>query len=122
MEIWEDEKGMETILPPNNKLVQDSEGNEENRYPDPDSKKTKINNAKEPKEAHKNTLKEEILQVITKNFMEKLLDMVNQNVQEALKKFQEDKNKEYEKTQKQINEIIGDLNKNQNETENTTNR
>jgi hypothetical protein len=30
-----------------------------------------------------------------------LLDMVNQNIQEALKKFQEDKNKEYEKTQKQ---------------------
>jgi hypothetical protein len=34
---------METILPPENKLVQDSEGNEENRYPDPDSNKTKIN-------------------------------------------------------------------------------
>jgi hypothetical protein len=45
--------------------------------------------------------------------------MVNQNVQEALKKF---KIKEYEKTQKQINEIIGALNKHQNETENTINR
>jgi hypothetical protein len=44
-------------------------------------------------------LQEEILQVITENFMEMLLDMVNQNVQEALK-FQENKNKEYEKTQK----------------------
>jgi hypothetical protein len=54
--------------------------------------------------------------------MEMLLDMVNQNVQGALKKFQEDKNKEHEKTQKQINEIIGDLNKKQNETENTINR
>jgi hypothetical protein len=43
--------------------------------------------------------------------MEMLLDMVNQNIQEALKKFQEDKNKEYEKTK--INEIIGDLNKKQ---------
>jgi hypothetical protein len=43
--------------------------------------------------------------------MEMLLDMVNQNVQEALKKFQEDKNKEYEKTQKQIKEVIGALNK-----------
>jgi uncharacterized membrane protein len=42
--------------------------------------------------------------------MEMLLHMVNQNLQEALKKFQEDKNKEYEKTQKQINEIIGVLN------------
>jgi hypothetical protein len=37
--------------------------------------------------------------------------MVNQNIQEALKKFQYNKNKEYEKTQKQINEIIGALNK-----------
>jgi hypothetical protein len=54
--------------------------------------------------------------------MEMLLDMVNQNVQEALKKLQEDKNKEYEKTQKQINEIMGALNKNQNETENIINR
>jgi NAD(P)H-dependent FMN reductase len=35
-----------------------------------------------------------------------VLDMVNQNVPEALKKFQDNKNKEYEKTQKQINEII----------------
>jgi uncharacterized phage infection (PIP) family protein YhgE len=36
-----------------------------------------------------------------------LLDMVNQNVQEALKKFQDNKTQEYEKTQKQINETIG---------------
>jgi hypothetical protein len=35
--------------------------------------------------------------------MEMLLDMVNQNVEEALKTFQDTKNKEYEKTQKQIN-------------------
>jgi polyhydroxyalkanoate synthesis regulator phasin len=48
--------------------------------------------------------------------------MVNQNVQEALKKFQEDKNKEYNKTQKQINEIIEALNKCQTQTETTTNR
>jgi hypothetical protein len=34
--------------------------------------------------------------------MEMLLDMVNQNIQEAVKKFQDTKNKEYEKTQKQI--------------------
>jgi hypothetical protein len=32
-----------------------------------------------------------------------LLDMVTQNVQKAIKKFQDNKNKEYEKTQKQIN-------------------
>jgi hypothetical protein len=42
-----------------------------------------------------------------------LLDMVNQNVQEALKKFQGNKCKEYEKTQKQINELIRALNKHQ---------
>jgi hypothetical protein len=33
--------------PPKNKLVQGSEGNEENRYPDPDSNKTKMNYPKE---------------------------------------------------------------------------
>jgi LPS O-antigen subunit length determinant protein (WzzB/FepE family) len=48
--------------------------------------------------------------------------MVNQNVQEALKKFQDTKNKEYEKTQKWINELIGALNKHQSATENTINR
>jgi uncharacterized protein YecA (UPF0149 family) len=78
--------------------------------------------AKEPNEAHKNNLKEEILQVITKNFMEMLLDMVNQNVQEKFKKFQENKNKEYKKIQKQINKLIGTVNKYQSVTENTTNR
>jgi hypothetical protein len=122
VEIWEDKKRDGNHSPHKNELVQDSEGNEENGYPDTDSNKTKIKYAKEPKEAHKNTLKEEILQVITENFMEMLLDMVNQNTQEELKKFQKDKNKEYEKTQKQMNEIIGALNKHQNETENTINR
>jgi hypothetical protein len=61
----------------------------------PDFNKTKINDAKEPNKAHKNTLKNEILQIITENFMEMLLDMVNQNIQEVLKKFQDTKNKEY---------------------------
>jgi hypothetical protein len=101
---------MEIILPQNN-LIQDSEGNEENRYPVLYSNKTKINDTKEPNDVHNNILKEEILQVITENFMEMILDMVNQNVQEALKQFQDTKNKEYEKTQKQINELIGALNK-----------
>jgi uncharacterized protein Yka (UPF0111/DUF47 family) len=45
--------------------------------------------------------------------------MVNQNVQEALKKFLDNKNKEYEKTQKQIKEIIEALNKCKTETETT---
>jgi hypothetical protein len=85
---------------PKNNLIQDSEGNEENRYPVLDSNKTKINDAKEHNDVHKNILKEEILQVITENFIEMLLDIVNQNVQDALKKFQDTKNKDYEKTQK----------------------
>jgi chromosome segregation ATPase len=54
--------------------------------------------------------------------MEMLLDMDNQNVQEALKIFQDTKNKEYEKTQKQIHEHIGALNKHQSETKNTISR
>jgi hypothetical protein len=108
--------------PPQNNLTQDSEGNKENRYPFLDLNKTKVNQSKEPSNAHKNIIKEEILQVITENFMEMILDMVNQNVQDALKKFQDTKNKEYEKTQKQINELIGALNKHQSETENTIER
>jgi hypothetical protein len=39
--------------------------------------------------------------------MKMLLDIVNQNVQEAPTIFQDTKNKEYKKTQKQINEFIG---------------
>jgi hypothetical protein len=54
--------------------------------------------------------------------MAMLLDKGKQNVQEALKIFQDNKNKEYEKTQKQISELIGVLNKYQSETENTKNR
>jgi hypothetical protein len=80
-------------FPPNNILVQEPEGNEENRHQDPDSNKTKINYAKEPSEAHKKTLKEKTLQVINENFIEMILDMVNQNVQETLKKFQNNKNR-----------------------------
>jgi hypothetical protein len=76
------------------------------RHSDPHSKKTKINYTKEPNKAQKNTLKEEIRQVINENFIEMFLDMVNQNLQEALRKFQNNKNNEYEKPQTQINEII----------------
>jgi hypothetical protein len=65
--------------PPKNKLVQDSEGNEENRYPDSDSNKTKINYTKEPNEVQRNTVKEEILQVTNENFIEMLVDVFNQS-------------------------------------------
>jgi hypothetical protein len=51
-------KKKENQFPPINKLVQEPEGNEENRYSDPDSNKTKTNYAKDPNETHKNTLKE----------------------------------------------------------------
>jgi CHASE3 domain sensor protein len=63
------------------------------------TKKTKIDYPKEPNKAHQNTMKEEILQEITENFMKMLLDKVNQYMQEALKKIQDNKTKEYEKTQ-----------------------
>jgi hypothetical protein len=43
--------------PQSNNFIQYSEGNEENRY----SNKTKIKDTKECSNAHKNTLKEEIL-------------------------------------------------------------
>jgi hypothetical protein len=35
-------------FPPNNKFVQEPEGNEENRYSDPDFNKTKMHYTKEP--------------------------------------------------------------------------
>jgi ABC-type dipeptide/oligopeptide/nickel transport system ATPase subunit len=60
-------------------------GNEENGYPVPDLNKTIINVTKEPSNTHIKTFKEEILEAITEKFMEKILDMVNQNVQDALK-------------------------------------
>jgi hypothetical protein len=60
----------------------------------------KINYAKEPNEAHNNNLKEEILQVFNENFIEMTMDMVKQNVQETLKKFQDNKNIEFEKQKK----------------------
>jgi hypothetical protein len=52
VEWWEDEKDG-NHSPPKNKWVQDSEGNEANGYPDPDSNKTKINYTKEHNEVHK---------------------------------------------------------------------
>jgi hypothetical protein len=93
---WSDGKKKKgwKLLPSKNNLIQDSEGNEENGYPAPDPNKTKINDTKETSSTHRNTFREEILQVITANFMEKIPDMVKQNVQDALKKFQDTKNKE----------------------------
>jgi hypothetical protein len=64
-------------VPPNNKLVKEPDGNEENWYPDSDSNKTRRNYTKKPNSTHKNTLKDEILQIINKNFKDMILDMVN---------------------------------------------
>jgi uncharacterized protein Yka (UPF0111/DUF47 family) len=51
-----------------------------------------------------------------------ILDMVNQNVQETLKKFQDNKNREFEKAQEEIKETIKALYKHQSETKNTINK
>jgi hypothetical protein len=77
--------------PPKNNLIQDSEGNEENGYPVLHSNKTNIKDTKGPNDVQNHTLKEEIMEVIIENFMEMILDTVNQNIQEALKKFQDTK-------------------------------
>jgi hypothetical protein len=45
--------------------------------------------------------------------------MINQKVHDALKKFQDTKNKEHEKTQKQIKELTEDFNKHQSQTKDT---
>jgi hypothetical protein len=76
-----------------NTSIKNSVENAENGYPVPDLNKTMIKVIKEPSDAHKKTLKEEILKEITEKLMEKTLHMANQNVQDALKKFQDTKNK-----------------------------
>jgi hypothetical protein len=87
--------------PPKNKLVQDSEGNEENGSPDPNSNKTKIDYPKEPNEAHKNTLKEQILQEINENFMEMVLPR-STKIYRRHSRNSKTINKEYEETQKKL--------------------
>jgi hypothetical protein len=59
---WNDrktEKGWKPFYP-QNKLVQETEGNEENGYPVPDPNKTKINYLKGPSEAHKKSCKKSL--------------------------------------------------------------
>jgi hypothetical protein len=48
--------------------------------------------------------------------------MVNQNVQETLKKFQDNKNREFEKEKEEIKETIEALYKHKSETENIINK
>jgi protein subunit release factor A len=47
-----------------------------------------------------------------------ILDMVNQNVKETLKKFQDNKNREFQKAKEEIKETKEALYKHQSETEN----
>jgi hypothetical protein len=51
-----------------------------------------------------------------------ILDIVNQNVQETLKKFRDYKNREFEKAQEEIKETIEALYKYQSETKNIINK
>jgi hypothetical protein len=103
------------------KFNTDSVGNEESGYPVPDPNKTMINVTKVPSDTHIKILKEENLEDITEIFMEKILDTVNQGVQDAFKKFQDTTNKD-EKTQKKIKELREDFNKHQSETKDTIKR
>jgi predicted RNase H-like nuclease (RuvC/YqgF family) len=108
--------------PQKNNSIQDSVGKEENGYPVPHLNKTMINVTKEPSDTHIKTLKEEILEDVTGKFMETILDIVNQNVQDAFKKYQDTKNKEHEKTQKQIKELREGFNEHQSETKDNIKR
>jgi hypothetical protein len=58
--------------PQKDNSIQDSGGNEENGYPVSDLNKTVINVTKEPSEIHQKTFKEEILEEISEEFMEKI--------------------------------------------------
>jgi Ni,Fe-hydrogenase I large subunit len=109
-------------FPHNKILVQEPEGNEENRYSDQDSNKMMINYAKKPNEAHKNNFKKDILQVLNENFIEMILNMVNQNIQETLKKFQDNKNREFEEAKEELKETKEALYKHQSERQNTINK
>jgi DNA-binding protein YbaB len=58
----------------------------------------------------KKSLKEEIMELVSEKLVEKVEDMVNQTVQDALKKFQDTTDKEFEKTQKQLHELMTSTN------------
>jgi NAD(P)H-dependent FMN reductase len=51
-----------------------------------------------------------------------ILDTVNQNVQDTLKKFQDNKNREFEKEKEEIKETTEALYKHQSETKNMINK
>jgi hypothetical protein len=59
----------------------------------------------------KKSLKEEIIHDNTEKLMEKLQDIINQKVQDALKNYHDTTNKKLVKSQKQLNELREDFNK-----------
>jgi hypothetical protein len=83
VEQWGEKEGMKTALLKKNSSIQDLVGNEENGYSAPNSNKTTVNVTNEPIVAHKNTLKEEILQESLKNLWRRystwLTQMYNMN-------------------------------------------
>jgi peptidyl-tRNA hydrolase len=70
-----------------------------------------INAPNEPSDTHKKSLREKIMDEVIERFMEKKLDTIKKNVEDALKKFQDTTNKELEKTQKKLNKLREDFNK-----------
>jgi cell division ATPase FtsA len=54
-----------------------------------------INVMNESSDANKKTLQESIMKQITEKLIEKIGDMVNQKLEDALKKFQDTTNKEH---------------------------
>jgi glutamyl-tRNA reductase len=91
-------------------IPEDLVGNEENENPVPDPIRTIINIINKLSDAHKISHKEEIMDKSTEKLMKKLQDMVNQKIQDALRKYQDTTNKKLEKTQKQLNELREDFN------------
>jgi hypothetical protein len=63
--------------PQKNNSVEDVVGNEENGYPVPNPNKTRINVTNVSSDIHKKFLKEEIMKVVIKKLIQKILDMVN---------------------------------------------
>jgi hypothetical protein len=88
----------------------------------PQKKPIMINVSNEPSDAHKISLKEEIMEEVTEKLMEKILNIVNEKAQDALKKFQDIMDKELEKTQKQLNVLKEDVNKHKSKTKETKKR
>jgi cell division ATPase FtsA len=95
LEQWGEEEGKETTLLKKINSMEDLVGNEENGHLVPDPNQTMVNVPNDSSDAHKKSIKEEVMQEITEKLMEKILDVVNQNAQDALKKGQDNTNKDH---------------------------